>query len=75
MPTSQVLKRLADVLPDPLQQEEGKYFRRSVLKLGTALRKHAGLLYGDDQLSIRSQPGKRGMNLWQVYQVSKKKAR
>jgi hypothetical protein len=58
------------ILPYPLEYEAEKH-HRSVLMIGTALRKRSGVFYGENRLSLQSRlgPGQRGMNQWRVYQV------
>jgi integrase/recombinase XerD len=71
--TSDVMSKLGDVLPPSLRQREGEHPKGFRLRVGSAFRIRGGIWYGEERLSIRSRPGKRGMTDWQVYQAGAKK--
>jgi len=68
--TSEVGKMLADALPENLLPQEGEHPKAFLYRLRTALQERLGVSYGDIPISVRCWHAvKRGMNLWQVYQV------
>lgn len=68
--TSEIRDRLSDVLPASVQPREGEHPKAFLYRLRTALHRRSGVSYGDEPVSLRCWPAvKRGMNLWQVYQV------
>lgn len=69
--TSEARDHLSDVLPASVQPKEGEHPKAFLYRLRTALHQRSGVSYGDEPVSVRCWPAvKRGMNLWQVYQVS-----